>query len=92
MEEIGMKKPKIVVDLLVVTDVCIEAFKARVRLLQSRGKGTSRKKDDCEVNTADRGDHGYRSKQSSDQKEKRPFRRPNDTEKWCEFTAPQGMI
>jgi hypothetical protein len=30
MEEIGMKKPKIVVDLLVVTDVCIEAFKARV--------------------------------------------------------------
>jgi hypothetical protein len=28
VEEIAMKKPKIVVDLLAVTDVCIEASKA----------------------------------------------------------------
>jgi hypothetical protein len=66
VEEIGMKKPKIVVDLLAVADVCIEAFEARTRLLESRGKGTSRKKDDREVNIADRGDRGYRGKQSSD--------------------------
>jgi hypothetical protein len=51
VEEIAMKKPKIVVDLLAVTDVCIEASKAWARLLESRGKGTSRKKDDREVNT-----------------------------------------
>jgi hypothetical protein len=28
MEEIAMKKPKTVADLLAVTDVCIEAFEA----------------------------------------------------------------
>jgi hypothetical protein len=39
VEEIGMKKPKIVADLLAVADVCIEAFEARTRLLESRGKG-----------------------------------------------------
>jgi hypothetical protein len=88
MEEIVMKKPKTVADLLTVADVCIEAFKARARLLESHGKGASRKKDDWEVNTTNRGDrkdHGDRGKQSSDQKEKRPFRRPDDTEKWCEI-------
>jgi hypothetical protein len=79
VEEIAMKKPKMVADLLAVADVCIEASEARARLMESRGKGTSMKKDDREVNTAeqgdckDRGDHGYRSKQSSEQKEKRPF-------------------
>jgi hypothetical protein len=67
VEEIVMKKPKTVVDLLAVADVCIEAFEARARLLESRGKGTSRK-EDREVNTAnrgdcnDRGDRGYRGK------------------------------
>jgi hypothetical protein len=55
VEEIGMKKPKTVANLLAVTDVCIEASEARARLLESRGKGTTRKKDDREVNTADRG-------------------------------------
>jgi hypothetical protein len=91
VEEIAIKKPKAVADLLVVTDVCIEASEAQARLLESHGKGPLRKKDDREVNTADRGDrkdhgdHGYRGKQSSDQKEKRPFRRPDDTEKWCEI-------
>jgi hypothetical protein len=39
VEEITMKKPKIVVDLLAVADVCIEACEARVWLLESRGKG-----------------------------------------------------
>jgi hypothetical protein len=84
MEEIAMNKPKTVVDLLPVTDVCIEASEARARLLESRGKGTSRKRDNREVNIADRGDHkdrgdrGYRGKQSSEQKEKRHFRHPDD--------------
>jgi hypothetical protein len=79
MEEIAMKKPKTVVDLLVVTDVCIEASKAWAWLLESRGKGPSRRRDDREVNTAERGDQkdrgGYRyhGKQYSDQKERRPF-------------------
>jgi hypothetical protein len=41
IEEIGMKKPKTVVDLLTVADVCIEASEAWTRLLESRGKGTS---------------------------------------------------
>jgi predicted nicotinamide N-methyase len=53
VKEIAMKKPKTVVDLLIVTDICIEASEARARLLKSRGKGTSSKKDDREVNTAD---------------------------------------
>jgi hypothetical protein len=51
-----MKKPKTVADLLAVTDVCIEASKAPAGLQESQGKGTSRNKDDHEVNTADRGD------------------------------------
>jgi hypothetical protein len=52
MEEIAMKKPKAVADLLAVADICIEAFEAQAQLLESRGKGPSRKKDDREVNTA----------------------------------------
>jgi hypothetical protein len=53
VEEITMKKHKTVVDPLTVVDVCIGAPKARAQLLESQDKGTSRKKDDCEVNTAD---------------------------------------
>jgi hypothetical protein len=96
MKEIAMKKPKTVADLLAVADVCIEASEARPRLLEYRGKGTSRKKDDHEVNTADRGDHkdlgdhGYHDKQSSEQKEKRPFWRPDDAEKWCKIQRTTG--
>jgi hypothetical protein len=96
VEEIAMKKPKMVADLLTVTNVCIEASEARARLLESQGKGTSRKKEDREFNTADRGnhkdrgDHGYRGKQTSDQKEKRPFRRPDDAEKWCKIHRTVG--
>jgi hypothetical protein len=41
-----MKKPKTVADLLAIADICIEASEARARLLESRGKGTSRKRDD----------------------------------------------
>jgi hypothetical protein len=44
VEEIAMKKPRTVVDLLAVVDVCIEASEARVRLLESRSKGPSKKK------------------------------------------------
>jgi hypothetical protein len=91
-----MKKPKTVADLLTVADVCIEAFKARARLLESQGKGSSRRRDDREVNTVERGDqkdHGryrYRGKQYSDQKERRPFRHPDNAEKWCEIHCTDG--
>jgi hypothetical protein len=79
MEEIAMKKPKTMADLLSVADVCIEASEAWARLLESCGKGPARRKDDREVNTAewrdlkDHRDQGFRGKQSSDQKERRPF-------------------
>jgi hypothetical protein len=76
IEEITMKKPKTVTNLLTVVDVCIEASEARARLLESCGKGPSKKKEDREVNTnewGDRKDHGYCGKQFSDQKEKRHF-------------------
>jgi hypothetical protein len=53
VEEIAMKKPKTVADLLAVANICIEAFKAQARLLESRGKGPSRKRDDREVNTVE---------------------------------------
>jgi hypothetical protein len=58
VEEIAMKKHKIVTDLLTVTDVCIEASKARAQLLESWGKRPSKKKQaDREVITTDQGDH-----------------------------------
>jgi hypothetical protein len=82
-----MKKHKTVADLLTATDICIEAFEARARLLESRGKGPSRKRDDWEVSTAeqgdqkDRGGHWYHRKQSSDQKEKTPGPLAGDTAK-----------
>jgi hypothetical protein len=82
MEEIAMKKPKTVADLLSVADVCIKASEARARLLESCGKGPARRKD--------RRDQGFRGKQSSDQKERRPFRRPDDAEKWCEIHRTAG--
>jgi hypothetical protein len=91
-----MKKSKAVAELLAVADMCIEAFEGRAQLLQSRGKGPSRKKDNWEVNTADqgdckdRGDHGYCGKQSLEQKEKRPFQRHDDAEKWCEIHRTAG--
>jgi hypothetical protein len=91
-----MKKSKMVADLLAITDVCIEASEARARLLESWGKGTSQKKDDREVNTSDwgdrrdQGDRGFCGKQSSEQKEKRPFQHPDDTEKWCEIHRTTG--
>jgi hypothetical protein len=72
VEEIAMKKPKTVADLLAVANVCIEASEARARFLESRGKGPSRRRVYREVNTAERGDQkdrgGYRyhGKQYSD--------------------------
>jgi hypothetical protein len=91
VEEIAMKKPKMVPDLLTVIDVCIESYDARARLLESRGKETSQKKVDHEVNIADwedhrdRGDRGFHGKQSSEQKERRHFRCLGDSKKWCEI-------
>jgi hypothetical protein len=73
VQEIGMKKHKMVADLLAVANVCIETFEAQAQLLESHGNGPlKRRQDDWEVNTTDRGDHGdcgYRGKQSLDQKE-----------------------
>jgi hypothetical protein len=95
-EEIVMKKPKTVADLLAVADVCIEASEARAQLMESHGKGLSKRRDDWEVNTVERGDqkdHGgyrYRGKQYSSQKERRPFRRPDSAEKWCEIHHTDG--
>jgi hypothetical protein len=57
VKEIVMKKPKTMADLLAVADICIEASEAQTRLLESRGKGSSRKRDDREVNTVERGDY-----------------------------------
>jgi hypothetical protein len=53
VEEIAMKKPKMVADLLEVANICVEASEARARLLEPHGKGPSRKRDDREVNTAE---------------------------------------
>jgi hypothetical protein len=56
-----MKKLKAMVDLLTVADVCIEASEARAQLIESCGKGPSKKKqNNREVNTTDHGDHGDR--------------------------------
>jgi hypothetical protein len=57
VEEIAMKKPKTVVDLLTVADTCIKVSEAWARLLESHGKGPSKKKqDDREANMTDQGD------------------------------------
>jgi hypothetical protein len=98
--EVTMKKHRMVADLLVVIDVCIVAFKAWARLLESHGKGSSKKKqDDREVNTTDLGDHkdhrdrGYhrnRQRQSLDQNEKRHFHRPDDIKKWSKIHHTLG--
>jgi hypothetical protein len=100
MEEITMKKSKTMTDLLTVADMCIEASEAQARLLESRGKGpTKKKQDDQKVNMTDRGDrkdredHRYHrncQQQSSDQKEKRHLHHPDDIEKWCEMHHTSG--
>jgi hypothetical protein len=97
VEEIEMKKPRTVADLLIVVDVCNEATKAQARLLESPSNRSSKKKQDGqEVNTIDRGDHkdhgdhGYCGKQSSEQKEKRPFPLPNNVDNWCEIHRTIG--
>jgi hypothetical protein len=97
VEEITMKKPQTVVDLLIVADVCIEASEAWAQLFESCGKGPSKnKQDDREVNTTDRGDHGdhkyhrNHQQQSLDQKEKKPFNHPTNVEKWWEIHRLTG--
>jgi hypothetical protein len=93
VEEITMKKPMTVADLLAIAVVCIEASEAQAQLLQSHSKGPLKKKEDREVNTIDWGDHkdrGYHGKQSLDQKEKRHFWHPDDAENWCEIQCSIG--
>jgi fructose 1,6-bisphosphatase len=46
VEDIVMKKPKTMVDLLAVADIYIEAFEAWALLLESRDKGPTKKKQD----------------------------------------------
>jgi hypothetical protein len=95
--EIAMKKPKMMADLLVVADVCIEAFEAQARLLESLGKGTSRKKHDREVNIADRAIP--RTEDTVDIKANNPHIRkrrslfgvPMMRRSGARFTAPRGM-
>jgi hypothetical protein len=43
VEEIAIKRPKMVVDLLAVADICIEASEAWPRLLESHDKGPMKK-------------------------------------------------
>jgi hypothetical protein len=95
---IVMRKLKTLADMLAIVDVCIEASEARARLLESQGKGISRKKDDREVNTVDRGermdrgDRGFHANQSSEQKEKRSFQRPDEAGHAMRFTVPRVTI
>jgi hypothetical protein len=64
VEDIVVKKPKMVANLLAVADVCIEASKARARLLESCSKGpTKKRQDDRDVNTVNRGDRWYHGNQ-----------------------------
>jgi ethanolamine utilization protein EutA (predicted chaperonin) len=61
----GVSDIKTVAHMLIVADVCIEASKAWAQLLESHGKGPSKKKEDLEANTTDRVDRkdlGYRGK------------------------------
>jgi hypothetical protein len=52
VEEITMKKPRMVADLLAVANVFIEASEAWAQLLESHDKGAlKRRQDDQEVNT-----------------------------------------
>jgi hypothetical protein len=43
VEEIAMKKPKMVANLLAVVDTCIEASEARARLFESHARGPKRR-------------------------------------------------
>jgi hypothetical protein len=74
-----------VVDLLTVADICNEDSEPRARLLDSRNKGSMKKKkkqEDREVNAAD---HGNQKQQPANQKEKILFYHFADAEKWCEI-------
>jgi hypothetical protein len=44
VEEIAMKKPKTMADLLAVTDVCTKSLEAGAQLLDSHNKGPPKKK------------------------------------------------
>jgi hypothetical protein len=44
VEEIAIKKSKMMADLLTVANTCIKASEARARLPESRGKGPMKKK------------------------------------------------
>jgi hypothetical protein len=99
VKEIVMKKPKTVTDLLTVGDICIEASEARARLLESHGKGSSRKRDAREVNTVERGDqkdrggHQYRKKNNSQIRRKGdPFDAPMTQKSGVRFIVPMDMI
>jgi hypothetical protein len=86
VEEIAMKKPKTVANLLAVADICVDAFEARDDFWSPgvRGPQGRRIVRSTQLNLGgrkDREDRGYRYKQSSEQKEKRTFQHPNNTKK-----------
>jgi hypothetical protein len=79
-------RSKIVVDLLTVADICNEDSEPRAHLLDSRNKGSTKKKkkkqEDREVNAVD---HRNQKQQPANQKEKILFYHFADAEKWCEI-------
>jgi hypothetical protein len=87
IEEISMKKPNPVVDLLAIAYECIKASMVRARLLHVQNKRSLKKKqqEDCDVNIVDR-----ENWKEPEQKERRSFRCPTDAKKWCEIHRTSG--
>jgi hypothetical protein len=98
VEEIAMKKPNTVADLLAVAGVCIEASEARARLLESWGKGTSRKRKITrstqltEAITRTEETVDIMTSNSRSRKRKDLFGIPMTWRSGARFTAPRGMI
>jgi hypothetical protein len=80
VEEIAMKKPNIMANLLVVADECNKASKAHARPLDHKGKGSKKKQEDREVDTI-----GHKDLDRFDQKFKCTFWRPTNAKKWCKI-------
>jgi hypothetical protein len=71
----------------------LRLLKPGLNFLSLVARATKKRQDDQEVNTTyrgDRKDHRNCQQQSSDQKEKRHFCRPDDVGKWCEIHRTSG--
>jgi hypothetical protein len=98
VEEIAMKKLKMVDNLLVVADVCIQASEARARLLESLGKGPSRKRmtgrstpQNEEIREIIE-DTGTAKSNSHIRRRGDPSDTPMTQKSGARFTVPMGMI